>query len=323
MSKKYINSIIVFILSFGFLAIVQLVVDNPMILLERFIKGGGWIEIFLLSCFAVFLYLKMRNPNQTSKWRTISWTIFGIAFFLQLIIGIFLNENFLMSGKLHLPIPAIIVGGALYKLKLTFMPILLISTIVLTGPAWCSQFCYFGAFDNLAARTKKKSSAIKKIFKYRNSILLIFIVAVLILRLFEISINTAAIAGGAFGIVGLLLILILSPKKGSMINCVMYCPIGTIVSYLKFINPFRMYIDTNCDSCLKCTKHCRYIALTKEDVEKKKPGLSCTYCGDCITTCHTNSIKYKFLGLSSDKARNAYLIITISLFVVFLGVARI
>lgn len=323
MNRNILNNFIVFALSFVLLAVVQIKVENPMILLERFLKGGGWIEIFFLSCFAVFLYSKMKNPAQTSKWRNISWTIFAIVFFLQLTIGILWNEKFLMTGDIHLPVPAIILGGALFKMRVTFMPVLFISTVILTGPAWCSQLCYFGAFDNLAARTKKKPSVLKKVFLLKNTILFVFIIAVILLRFFNVSSNRAALLGGAFGITGLFIILFLSPKKGSMIHCVMYCPIGTLVSYLKFINPFRMYIDTYCDGCMVCTKHCKYDALTKEDIKRKRPGLTCTYCGDCIQSCHTESIKYKLFGLTSDKARNIYLIITISVFVVFLGVARI
>ena len=322
MNRNIINDFIVFALPFGLLSIVQLMVKNPMILLERFIEGGGWLEIFLLSSFAVFLYSKMKDPVKTSKWRNISWTIFSIVFFLQLIIGILWNDKFLMTSNIHLPVPAIILGGGLFRMEFSFMPILFIVTILLTGPAWCSQLCYFGAFDSLSARTKKKPSVLKNVFLFKNTILFIFIIIVLLLRFFDVSLNTAALFGGAFGIFGILIIIFRSPKKGSMIHCVKYCPIGTLVSYFKFVNPFRMYIDNNCDSCMACTTHCRYAALTKEDINKKRPGITCTYCGDCIPFCPSNSIKYKLFGLAPDKARNIYLIITISVFVVFLGLAR-
>lgn len=302
---------------------IQLKVENQMILLERFITGGGWIEILVLSGFAVFLYIKMQNPAETSRWRTISWSVFAIFFFAQLLIGILWNDKFLMSAdKVHIPVPAIILGGGLFRMKISFMPVLFISTIILTGPAWCSQLCYFGAFDNLLSRTKKKSGVLNKILLYRNIILLVFIITVLLFRLFNASYIIAGIFGGAFGIAGLLIILLISPKRGAMVHCVMYCPIGTLVSYLKYINPFRMYIDNNCTDCQACSSSCKYSALTMNNISNRKPGLSCTYCGDCIQHCHSNSIKYKLFGLRSDKARDIYLIITIAIFVVFLGVAR-
>ena len=72
-------------------------------------------------------------------------------FFGQLALGIFADPIFLMTGKLHLPIPAVILAGPLYRFEGLFMPILFISTLLLSGPAWCSQLCYFGAFDAWSA----------------------------------------------------------------------------------------------------------------------------------------------------------------------------
>lgn len=64
---------------------------------------------------------------------------------------------FYMGGKLHLPIPAMILSGPLYRAELSFMNILFISTIVLSGPAWCSYLCYFGASDNYSVAAKSRA----------------------------------------------------------------------------------------------------------------------------------------------------------------------
>ena len=145
----------------------------------------------------------------------------------------------------------------------------------------------------------------------------------LLLRLLGSSTRTAAIVGGVFGVTGILIIVFLSRRKGKMIHCTTYCPIGTIINYLRFINPFRMYIDDNCTQCGLCTNFCRYDALDVTDIKNKKPALTCTLCGDCISSCHTFSIKYKFFNLHHEKARNLYLIITVSLHVLFLALARL
>jgi ferredoxin-type protein NapH len=50
--------------------------------------------------------------------------------------------------------PMMILGGPIYRGQLSVMTILFLSTVILTGPAWCSQLCYFGAFDNLAPGAK-------------------------------------------------------------------------------------------------------------------------------------------------------------------------
>ncbi len=118
-------------------------------------------------------------------------------------------------------------------------------------------------------------------------------------------------------------IILISKRKGKMFHCIMYCPIGTIVNFLKFISPFRMYIDRNCTTCLKCVSYCKYDALNPENIMNHKPGITCTYCGDCISACHKNSIKYKFFKLSPAFSRDIYLFITISLYSVTLALARI
>ena len=163
LKKKIVFPALTFLFSFLLLGIIQLKLENPMILLERFLPNFGWIEILILSLFGSFLVSKMMNKEKIAFWRKTSWLIFGIVFFLQLGIGLMGFDKFLMTGNLHLPIPAMIIGGAIFRLKISFMPILLISTIILSGPAWCSQLCYFGAFDNLAASQNKKSR-----FQIRN-----------------------------------------------------------------------------------------------------------------------------------------------------------
>jgi polyferredoxin len=133
----------------------------------------------------------------------------------------------------------------------------------------------------------------------------------------------ATIAGAVFGVVGLLVIVFISRKKGKMFHCVLYCPVGTVVNYIKYINPFRMYIESSCTSCMRCTTFCKYDALNINDIKSGKPGITCTLCGDCLSSCKGDSIKYKFFNLSPDISRKIYLFISISLYAIFLAVARL
>ena len=294
-----------------------------MILLERFIPGGGWIEIPLIAFYGAFVIWKMQDPKNVAVWRRNTWLVFSFVFFSQFLLGLIGFDTFLMTGKLHLPVPAMILSGPLYRWELSFMTILFISTIILSGPAWCSHLCYFGALDNFASAAKNPGNKpIKNKWAIKYSIMLLVVSITLVLRWLNTSWQIAALIGGLFGVVGLGVILFISRRKGKMVHCVVYCPIGTVVNYLRFINPFRMYIDNSCTHCMKCTSFCKYDALNPEDIKNEKPGLSCTLCGDCITSCHVNSIKYKFFGLKPDTARKLYLFITISIHAVFMALAR-
>lgn len=307
------------------LTVVQIKVENPMLLIERFFPGFGWIQILIMSILGGFLAVKMTNINRVRLWRTLSWTLFSVVFFAQLILGICGYDEFLMNGKLHLPIPAVILGGAIYRFEFGFMPILFIVTVLITGPAWCSQLCYFGALDNLNSGIKKKAKIFntKHLKALKTTTLLIFILFVLVLRIFGASIQTAAIIAGIFGIAGLLIILILSSMSGKMLHCIYWCPLGTILNFTSKINPFRMYIDDSCTECMRCSRSCKYLALEKKNIELRKPGFTCTLCGDCLSSCHSGSIKYKLLKFSPKNAHRIYVIITVSIYIVFLNVARI
>ena len=323
-TRIFAQSLIPFLATIIILVFVEWKVQMPMLLLERFLPGWGWIEILILGVYAAFLVSKLHDQKQSAKWRKISWTIFALFFFGQLTAGLLGCDDCLMTGKLHFPIPAMIIGGSVYRLEFGFMPILFLSTVILSGPAWCSQLCYFGAFDNLAAYSKKigKKKIVNK-NKIKNSFFVLFLVSVVFLRIFNLPVIYAVIGASLVGIVSVLIILFVSPAKGKMIHCIAYCPVGTLIQYLKFVNPFRLHIQQDCTECMVCTTKCPYDALNKENILQRKPGLSCTYCGDCLDSCHGNFIEYKFFKLSPNASRNLWLIVTVTIHVVFMGLARI
>lgn len=321
--SRIIFSLVIAVFTILLLSIVQLKIENPLLLAERFVKNAGWIEILFTGFYAAFLSWKMMDPKNVAKWRIISWNIFSLVFFSQLVLGLILNKKFLMTGNLHLPIPAMILSGPIYRGQISVMSILFLSTIVLTGPAWCSQLCYFGSLDaNLAGRKPHRGKISHKM-RIKHTALLAVIIVTLLFRLLNVNTLISTIVGLIFGIGGLVIITIWSRSKGKMIHCILYCPIGTIVNYLKYINPFRMYIDSNCSFCGSCSQVCRYDALTLHDLSRKKPGITCTYCGDCLSSCQVNSLHYKLFNLKPDLSRKIYLFLTISIHATFLALARI
>ena len=290
---------------------------------ERFMEGAGWIQILVMTGYAAWITLKMQDPGQSARWRRITWTVFSVVFFGQLTLGLAGFERFLMTGKLHLPIPLLILSGPVFRGSISFMPILFLSTLLVSGPAWCSQLCYFGALDNLSANRKRDVKPILNKFRYKHLILLSIITITIVLRVFGITSRITTLLAVIFGVIGLLIIVLISRRRGKMVHCILWCPIGTLVNYMKLVSPFRMYIDDSCTDCMACTRYCKYDALNKDDIMKRKPGLTCTYCGDCLVSCKTESIRYKFLRLSPQQARNAWIVLTISLHAIFLALGRI
>jgi ferredoxin-type protein NapH len=321
--KQYKLPFIVFILTFILLGFVQIKLARPMILAERFFKGGGWIEIILISGYGAVVINKMKDPINVPRWRKITWTTFSIVFFTQLFIGLAGFDKFLMTGKLHLPIPMLILAGPIYRGQLSVMSILFLSTVILTGPAWCSQLCYFGAFDNLVSGGKTSKEILKYKTAIKSTIVLLVIAVAIILRWMNVNMLTSTLIAVAFGLGGISVMILFSLKKKKMIHCTLYCPVGTLVNILKHINPFRMYIEQSCTLCMNCTKFCKYDALNPVDIKNSKPAVTCTLCGDCLAGCHHNSIKYKFLNMKPEYARNLYLVLTISLHAACIALARI
>ena len=311
------------LLTIALLAMVEWKVKIPMLLVERFFPGWGWTEMIVLAGYAAFLFNKLYDTKTSALWRRRSWTIFAVFFFGQLVAGLLGCDECLMTGKLHFPIPALILGGAVYRMQIGFMPILFLSTVILSGPAWCSQLCYFGAFDNLAAYSRKIGN--KRIVNrnaIKNSFFVLFLAGTILLRMFNAPLIWAVAGASIVGIAGVLIVIFISPRKGKMMHCTSWCPIGTLIQYLKFVNPFRMTINEGCTECMLCTVKCPYDALNREDILNRKPGLTCTYCGDCLDSCQGNHIEYRFFNLSPVRSRNLWLIITVTLHAVFMGLAR-
>lgn len=324
MFRRYLLPSIVFFIVAFILAFVQVKVENPMLILERFITGGGWIEIPVVALYGAVVAYNMQDPLKQPAWRLRTWSLFSIVFFGQLALGLMGFDKFLMTGKLHLPVPAMILAGPVYRAEISFMTVLFISTVIISGPAWCSQLCYFGALDGIASSGKKKNKNIPgKLMPYKLAGLITIIITTLILRWLNVNTFISTIIALIFAAGGVLVLALVSPVRGRMVHCIAYCPIGTIVNLTRFINPFRFRINNTCTSCMKCISTCRYNALSPEYIRAKTPGITCTLCGDCISSCKPGSFYYKFPGLGPMASRNLYIGVTITLHALFMGLARI
>jgi hypothetical protein len=62
--------------------------------------------------------------------------------------------------------------------------------------------------------------------------------------------------------------------------------------------------------------------LNEADIKRRRPGITCTLCGDCVTTCKPGQITYWLPGLNPPRARAVFIVIIVALHAAFLGVAR-
>ena len=149
-----------FVLTAVLLGATREAVRFPILLVDRFFPGWGWLEIMALAVYAAWVGARMSDPGRSPAIRSRIWALFSLVFFLQLGLGLAGIGELLMTGALHLPVPAVIVAGPIYRGGGYFMPILFAVTLVLVGPAWCSHLCYIGAWDDALSRFRRRPGAL-------------------------------------------------------------------------------------------------------------------------------------------------------------------
>ncbi len=316
----------IFLLTALLLEITRTKVSFPLLMADRLFSGWGRAEIFLLALYASWVGGKMLTPEGSRRTRPFIWALFSLVFFSQLGLGLAGVEQFLMTGKLHLPVPALIAAGPVFRGSGFFMPILFTVSVLLVGPAWCSHLCYIGAWDDLSSRSAKgrPSREFSRGLIWMRLVLLVAVVcAAWVMRRAGIPGIEAVWWAAGFGLMGLFVMVYFSRRMGMMVHCTAFCPMGIVSNLLGRLSPWRIRISNDCCKCLKCSRSCRYGALGKSDIEAGRPGLSCTLCGDCISSCSSSSIGYRFPFISADLSRMIFLVMVISLHALFLGVARI
>jgi ferredoxin len=313
-----------FVLTASLLGLVQNYLPLPMLLLERYWPGFGWLQVLLMSFYAAWLTEKFLYPSVAACLRPRIWLLFSVVFFAQLFLGLAGFKEMLMTGKLHLPVPALIIAGPLYRGRDFFMPILFVATLLLVGPAWCSHLCYFGAWDSLSSRSCQVPGHLPAYAaKIRFLLLVLVSLTALLLRYLYVGWLAAAICAALFGLAGIAVMLVVSRRNGVMTHCVSFCPAGLLGNWIGRLSPFRMRIAAGCVECQVCRKACRYNALHLDDIRSRRPGSTCTLCGDCISACHSGQIGYSLPWVSSQSARTIFLALIISLHAIFMAVARI
>ncbi len=302
----------------------ELHTDPVMLILGRFVPGGSWIQAGLLAAYAAWVAHKLMDPRVHARLRPWLWRLFSFVFFLQLALGVAGFEQLLLSGRLHPPVPAVILAGPIFRGGGFFMVFLLLGAIVLAGPAWCSHLCYVGSWDDAAARLRRRPGTLPR---WRHAARLVVAAAVLLgawgLRELGVAPVTAGWLAVGFGGLGVLVMLTASRKLGVMAHCLVVCPIGLVVNTLGRVHPFRLRITDACTRCGACTLACRYQALEPAHIEAGRPGFTCSLCAECLPRCGSGALQVRFLGMGPQKARTVFVVTMATLHASFLGLGMI
>lgn len=260
---KWAAALATFLLTAGILSLARWKAPFPILLADRFLPGSGWIQILLLAIYGVLLINRMADRRDTAGIRLRIWLTFSVVFFAQFILGVAGFEKLLMTGRLHVPVPAVVIAGPIFRGERFFMPILFVSTIVLVGPAWCSHLCYIGAWDGLAATARRRGGSLSSGWTWlRFTVFAATPVIAVLLRFFRVSGSSAKIVALGFGALGLAVMVGLSSRRGVMVHCTAICPLGVASNLLGRMSPFRVRIGPSCTDCGRCTASCRYNALS-------------------------------------------------------------
>lgn len=316
---------VVFCLTCGGLWLCRVMPKGMTLLLaDRFVPGSGSVEIFVIAVYAAWLCGLLLNRKTQRKARSYAWAFFSVVFFGQLALGMLGFTSFLMTGSLHLPVPALIVAGPLFRGSGFFMLILFSISVLLVGSAWCSHLCYIGAWDDRLSRiTKGKTGRLPSWApKVRVAIAVVVFAVALGLREAGVTTGTAVLLAALFGLAGVAVMVLLSRKLNMMVHCSAFCPLGVMSNLLGKLSPWRLKFSKSCTKCKACIAVCRYNAITEERLQAGSPAFSCSLCRDCTAVCKHGAAEVRFLGFASPRITHGFIVLVTSLHAIFLGVAR-
>lgn len=296
----------------------------PLLLADRFVPGSGVLEIALIALYAAVACGWLLDRKKARKARSFIWAMFSAVFFGQLALGLAGVERLLMTGALHLPVPALIIAGPLFRGDGFFMLIMFAVSVLLVGSAWCSHLCYIGAWDDRLSRMHHGAPQPLPHWaaKFRWLVAVLVFATALGMRFAGVPIFTAVWLAAMFGMLGVAVMVFFSSRSGSMVHCSAFCPLGLAGNVFSRISPWRLAINDRCTRCGACKRVCRYNALDDAALEKGRPSLSCSLCRDCTTVCTHGAMELRFPFLSPRAAERTFVTVVVTLHAVFFAVAR-
>ncbi|XBD74872.1 hypothetical protein ABFY27_02405 [Akkermansia massiliensis] len=109
----------VFSASVLFLFLLDALAPFRLLLGERVLpwQGVNGLAILLLAWWGGYCAEGLLNPQASPRRRRLMWTVFASVFFLQFLLGVTVASSLLMTGRLHVPVPFMMISGPVYREK--------------------------------------------------------------------------------------------------------------------------------------------------------------------------------------------------------------
>ena len=247
----------------------------------------------------------------------------------RFLLGVTVASSLLMTGRLHVPVPFMMISGPVYRGEGIFMLALFSVSVLLAGSAWCSHLCYFGVWDCLsAASSRRKGRPVKGgkgLRDWRWAALAAAVGTPLLLSLWGLPVEYAlAVALAAAFLAPLAWRM--SAAGGVREYCSRFCPMGLAAGLLGRLSPWRMLVKETCTGCMQCAAACRDLAISREG-GACRISRRCTLCRDCISRCSHGALGLGMAGpfssVPSARADMYFVTLVSVMHVVFLATARV
>ena len=319
--RKYaLGQVLTFMLVVGIL-LVPLFLYPKLFLAERLVPGSGSVQVACAGVWGSFVCRLLLDRRRAPRIRLRIWRLFSLIFFGQFALAALGYTIFYMTGEPHIPVPGVIVGGAVYRGAVGFMLLLFLLSVLLVGSAWCSHLCYLGALDTLPSA--RAGSSPRHPLLWRALVLLLVCAGALLLRLCNAPPFLAVAGGLALGLV-MLPLMFLGRRKGYAVYCTMVCPLGLLACLVGRLSFWRIRRTEACVMCGKCSRACRHGALGPAELKSGGPGLSCTLCRDCLAVCPHGGLGMSWAGMGlSGRAERVFVVLVSAMHAVFLFSAMV
>jgi ferredoxin-type protein NapH len=325
--KAWLSSFLTLLMALGLFVLLsggQDVYSSPD---RRF----AFVCVFLLNCY---LFFKLLYTGRTDAYRAVLFILFAVALSFTFIADLIEVRG---SMSLHtadilecevpfchivttmvaipvvlsnsIPFPGMIEG---HYASISSMLTLVAAGILLLGRGFCSWACFYGGWDDAAARlSKKKRASLPKSLRWGGFAVLIIVAVSSAATLIPTycdwacpykavteyeavtdieSATKMVIFGSLFA--GLVIVAPFLTKKRT--QCAWFCPMGALCSAADRISPFTVGVKKDkCIRCNKCIEICPMDALDAGALEKGNAHMQCVKCGKCIDACPKSAIGYR------------------------------